>query len=251
MVLLAACGVAPAADPVPPASGYPQVAATEPVFVSSKKPLPAPPAALAKPISVPIAPVKPANVPAAIKQPTAPPMVNVVMPAQIVEPPPAVAEAPSVTDALKEYQILLESPSPEMLFGKLDSEKMLEKRMRQQAMQRQPPDTVQFPYNPPLTKAKYQERHFAEQTVYEEPNFVCYNRLYFEEKNAERYGWDLGFMQPVVSQLYFYKDLTLLPLRFIARPCQRFDSSAGECLPGDPVPYIVYPPEINLISCWR
>jgi hypothetical protein len=224
-----------------PARGFPQV---EPVFVSVSKPLPVPPAALAKPIGV-----------AESKEharPARPVAMAPVMPVQnqIVEPPPTVAEAPSVIDALKEYQILLDSPSPEMLFGKLDSEKMLEKRMRQQAMQRNPPDNVHFPVNPPLTKEKYQARNFAHSAIYEEPNYVVYNRLYFEDKNAERYGWDLGAIQPFVSTLRFYKDVALWPAAFLLNPCQTVDTSAGQCLPGDPVPYLIYPAEIGLFSCF-
>ena len=44
-----------------------------------------------------------------------------------------------------------------------------------------------------------------------EPAYVVYRRLYFEEKNAERYGWELGMFQPAVSTLYFFKDVALLP----------------------------------------
>jgi len=42
--------------------------------------------------------------------------------------PNAVSTTPSVTDALKEYQILLELPTREVLLNHLDSESMLEKR---------------------------------------------------------------------------------------------------------------------------
>ena len=43
-----------------------------------------------------------------------------------------------------------------------------------------------------------------------EPNYVCYNRLYFEQINAERYGWDLGFVAPFISAGEFFKDVVLL-----------------------------------------
>jgi len=215
------------AEPAPPARIFSQVPPSEPVFVSSKKPLLPPAADLAKPLP-PFG---------QIKSP-------LIQPAQKVDTQPA-ADIASPVEAYKE-QILLEPPSPEALFGRLDSEKMLEQRMRQQAMQRQPPDTVQFPERPSLPKEQYKGRAFAPQAIMAEPNFVGYNRLYFEEKNAERYGWDLGFIQPVISVLYFYKDAAFLPYHFMTRPCQRYETSAGYCLPGDPVPYILYAPEISV-----
>ena len=33
---------------------------------------------------------------------------------------------------------------------------------------------------------------------------------------------------------------------FAARPCQRYDTNYGKCLPGDPVPYLLYPTELSL-----
>ena len=52
-------------------------------------------------------------------------------------------------------------------------------------------------------------------------------------------------MQPLVSTLCFFKDTLLLPHNFASYPCRRFDTDAGQCRPGDPVPYIIYPPEIT------
>ena len=190
--------------------------------------------------------------PAPLKVSVPAPMSDVVLPTQVVEPQtPPVADPPSVVDGLRDYQILLEPPSPAVLFTSLDSEKMLEKRMRQQGLQRNPPENVQFPVNPPLTTETYQARAFPPQTEYEEPLFITYHRLYFEDKNAERYGWDLGFIQPILSTARFYGDVALLPFRFINRPCNRYESSAGQCLPGDPVPYTIFPPSISVLSCWN
>ena len=82
-----------------------------------------------------------------------------------------------------------------------------------------------------------------------EPNFVVHRRLHFEEKNAERYGWDLGIIQPLVSTLYFYKDALLWPNSLGTGLVTGFwDTSAGKCLPGSPVPYYLYPPEIDLFG---
>lgn len=79
-----------------------------------------------------------------------------------------------------------------------------------------------------------------------EPDYVVYRRLYFEEVNSERYGWDAGFVQPVFSTMHFYKDMIFWPFRVGSNMCERYDTSAGKCLPGSPVPYYLYPPEIDL-----
>src|SRR5207244_10717345 len=41
--------------------------------------------------------------------------------------------------------------------------------------------------------------------------YVVHRRLHFEDKNTERYGWDLGIIQPAVSAFLFYKDVFLWP----------------------------------------
>ena len=69
--------------------------------------------------------------------------------------------------------------------------------------------------------------------------------MYFEEKNAERYGWDAGIAQPVISTLFFYRDTLLWPARLASNPHERYDTNLGKCLPGSPVPYSLYPLEID------
>ena len=223
-MLLLIAGSTVFAEPAPLARMLPPA---EPEFHSSSKPLAAP-----KKQAV-FAPTTLKVVPAVAVQPPMPPV-------------PPMAEPSNIPDVLKEYQNLLEPPSSEALFGHLDSERILELRMRQQAMQRTPPDTVQFPRNPPLSTKEFEGRSFAQQVAFAEPYQVFYHRLYFEELNSERYGWSLGFIQPLVSTLAFYKDAIFLPHNFMSYPCRRYENSAGYCLPGDPVPYILYPPEITI-----
>jgi hypothetical protein len=140
---------------------------------------------------------------------------------------------------------LLEPPSPWALFYRLDSDKTLEARMNQQALQRKPPDKVKFPEQPIVSTEPFKERSIARRTMIAEPSFVTYNRLYFEDKNSERYGWDLGALQPIISGGKVAWDYAFFPYHFASRPFQRGETSAGECWPGDPVPYILYPPEIS------
>jgi hypothetical protein len=81
-----------------------------------------------------------------------------------------------------------------------------------------------------------------------EPGYVVHRRLYFEEKNAERNGWDLGFIQPVASTLVFYKDALLYPMHVASNLGERYDTSAGKCPPGNAVPLYLYPEEITLFG---
>jgi hypothetical protein len=79
-----------------------------------------------------------------------------------------------------------------------------------------------------------------------EPGYVVHRRLHFEELNAERYGWDLGPLQTLVSAAYFFGDVLAWP-HSLASGCQHgfWDTSAGKCAPGSPVPYYLYPPKLT------
>ncbi|MFN4259502.1 MAG: hypothetical protein ACK4RK_09385 [Gemmataceae bacterium] len=150
------------------------------------------------------------------------------------------------TDEAQEYQIHLTPPGPERVFGRLDSEKALQERMRQEARQRPIPERITFPRETVVTTEVYQGRHFPPMYEILEPAYVCYGRLLFEQKNLERYGWDLGPVQPLLSGLLFFADVACLPYNLGKRPCQRYETNAGYCLPGDPVPLYLYPPEISV-----
>jgi hypothetical protein len=144
-----------------------------------------------------------------------------------------------------EAYIRLEPPGKERLFGTRDTERELEERMRQERKDTGSPDTVVFPVAADLSTEPFQPRRLAPMTILAEPSYVVYQPLWFEEKNAERYGWDLGPVQPVVSTLCFFKDVFMWPHNCLAYPCRRFETDAGQCLPGDPVPYYLYPPELT------
>jgi len=85
----------------------------------------------------------------------------------------------------------------------------------------------------------------APSPLYLEPSYVVHRRLMFEEKNSERYGWNLGILQPAVSAAYFYKDLLIYPMKLASNLGERYDASAGKAMPGSPVPYLFYPPELT------
>jgi hypothetical protein len=102
---------------------------------------------------------------------------------------------------------------------------------------------IRFPDYPALPKPGVVARQWPPLTETVDPAFVCYRRLYFEQLNLERYGWDLGLLSPLVSQGAFYLDLALLPYHAATDPFRRFECNRGYCLPGDPVPLLLYPPE--------
>lgn len=103
------------------------------------------------------------------------------------------------------------------------------------------------PVVPPGTPYVAKTGSYPPLTEYIEPAFVVHRRLHFEEKNSERYGWDLGIIQPFVSAAAFYKDALLWPNSLASGLEVGFwDTSAGKCLPGTPVPYYLYPPGLTV-----
>jgi hypothetical protein len=143
------------------------------------------------------------------------------------------------------YVIQLEVPSLERVTRR-ESEKNLQERIRQEGRNRPDIGRVEFPYEPPISTEPYTPRQFPPMTCAVEPNYLCYGRLYFEEKNSERFGWDLGPINPLVSTSIFFWDVLTFPYQFGTDICRCYECSAGYCLPGDPIPYYLYPPQISL-----
>jgi hypothetical protein len=148
-------------------------------------------------------------------------------------------------DAQTAYKIPFDLPGSERLF-RIESEEALFQRMSQEARERKPEELV-FPEEPVLSKEPYYGRGWKKtMNMKVEPHFVCHGRLEFEQINSERYGWEFGVLQPVISTLNFYKDVALMPFHYFTQPCRTYDCSSGKCLPGDPVPLLIYPPEFTV-----
>jgi hypothetical protein len=146
----------------------------------------------------------------------------------------------------EEYQIQLTPPGPQRLF-KLESEAAFFERLRQEARQRPTPERIEFPEEPVLSKQQvFAGRYFPRMEEVVEPSYVCYGRLYFENKNFDRFGWDLGFVQPFVSGGLFFWDVATLPYHVFTDPCRCCECNSGYCLPGDPVPFLLYPPGLSV-----
>src|SRR5437588_4349618 len=87
-------------------------------------------------------------------------------------------------------QIQLTPPGPDQLFGHLDTERQFQERLRQEALERVPPERTGFPEEPILSRKPFVPRELPPNSEIVEPGYVTFNRLYFEQKNFERHGWD-------------------------------------------------------------
>src|SRR5262249_45161192 len=125
-------------------------------------------------------------------------------------------------------------------------EDSLHERMRQEARQRTPMERLTFPDEPVVSDRPYAGRSWPPSVETVEPTYVCYGRLYFEQKNPERYGWDLSLLSAIICATEFYFDFLTLPYNAGTEPFRKCECSAGYCLPGDPVPYLLYPPKLSL-----
>ncbi len=216
-----------------------------PVEVVPVQPAPAAPALPAAP---PAAELPPPTVsrPAPVTRPAFPSAAPSATVAQQPAPAPGVPPQGEAAVVQEEGSLSAEGvaalPGPQRLF-RLESERTLHERIRQQKRRVNPIDKVEFPDEPVLSRSPYYGRRWPAQRECAEPNYVCYGRLLFEQKNLERYGWDLGAVTPFVSALAFYEDFVTLPYHEFTDPCRCFECSAGYCLPGDPVPLLLYPVE--------
>jgi hypothetical protein len=124
------------------------------------------------------------------------------------------------------------------------SDESLMERIRQEYRERG--IAITFPEGPVLSTDTYQGRNYEARKMVVAPNYVIYRRLYFQQLNFERYGWDLGPITPVLSASVFFYDFVMLPYHWGTDVCRCDDNNAGYCLPGDPVPLLLYPPELSL-----
>lgn len=253
----AAEGVAQAAGQVPvPGVAVPDV----PVSTQGAGLLPAPRVAPAIPTASPILPTPsalPVTPPArAAAQPGSPPAA--AFPPYTAQRQPAqTTPDPAVTRLPPRDKVFL-------MYNDAELERMIAKAVRDETIARSSAGAKEKTTIPPLDDPSWQlpklppvappgTVYQPKTTGYEprvarvEPMYVVHRRLHFEEKNAERYGWDLGIIQPVVSTMYFYKDTLLWP-NSLASGCVHgfWDTSAGKCHPGSPVPYYLYPPGLTV-----
>jgi hypothetical protein len=147
--------------------------------------------------------------------------------------PPKTATSESEVD----FAIRTDLPGPDLLFRR-ESEDQVFERIRQEGTRPGGPRII-FPERF-ITKQEFQPRQFPEIVSEVEPGHVAHRRLFFEQKNFDRYLWEIGYLQPAVSSGRFLYDIILMPYHCGTEPLRRWDASAGKCLPGDPTPLLCY-----------
>jgi hypothetical protein len=137
--------------------------------------------------------------------------------------------------------IQLEPPGLERLAQSVQSDAQLKERIRQENRERKTPERIIFPSDPILSYDTYGGRKWNPTRLEVAPYYVCHGRLYFQQINSERYGWDLGVLHPVISGMVFLWDFVTFPYQLAKEPCRCIEYNTGWCLPGDPVPLLLYP----------
>ena len=146
-------------------------------------------------------------------------------------------QPPLITD--KQAQQLLEDegkytpPSKEELY-RVDSESTKFERLKQIRKIMNRPD-IDFPDEDTIRiRTSLEARKFGSMQATQVASYVVYQPLYFQQINHERYGWELGVFQPLVSTGQFYADVLMFPYKFAANPPWHCDANVGYALPGDP-----------------
>src|SRR5262249_45231700 len=94
----------------------------------------------------------------------------------------------------------LSIPGPKELF-RLESEEAMRERIRREYKEKK----LQFPDSTiVLSKTPFMARLWDPLAEVVEPYYSVYRRLYFEQINAERYGWDFGYLHPLIAVGTFY-----------------------------------------------
>ena len=126
---------------------------------------------------------------------------------------------------------------------RLESERRLRERAQAEAREAGK-QSLPFPKERPLSPGPPPSPRRDPVVARVEPTYVSYERLMFEQPNRERYGWDLGPVDALASAATFYGQVLTAPAARLVDPCRRSETSAGYCLPGDPVPLRVWVPVV-------
>jgi hypothetical protein len=249
-----AAAQAPAAKPVIPWTPYTQAAPQTPTIPSG---------------TVPVAPIatQPGLVPQTLTfqkpiEPSLPPLGVPAVPASTIPSPPAVPartvsttkppaapaapalELPVIAQAeppAKPTETTPFEPRWNDVF-RLDGDAVRNRRIQKELGDKMDEFPRPSPLVPPGTVYAPKTATYPSVMAKIEPSYVVHRRLYFEEPNAERAGWDMGAIQPILSAYRFTRDCVFLPQNVASGLWKnRWDTSAGKCPPGAPTPYYLYP----------
>jgi hypothetical protein len=115
------------------------------------------------------------------------------------------------------HPLRLTPPSAGQLF-RLESEEMLRERLRMEVRERLPHARIEFPDAPAPAPTRQVTRDWPACEKWVEPNYVISKRLFFEQRNLERYAENVGLFQPVVAAGVFSFDALLWPVRRVIHP---------------------------------
>lgn len=146
----------------------------------------------------------------------------------------------TVGDDRMEPYVRTDLPGPQRLFLR-QSETQFFDRIAQE-VKKQGGARAMFPETPILSKEPWRPRAFPPMVEFVEPAYVCHRRLYFEQPNFERYGYDFGVLQPAMNLGVFYYDVFMFPYHAFSDLHNCTECNVGKCLPGDPAP-MLYTPE--------
>jgi hypothetical protein len=147
-------------------------------------------------------------------------------------------------------ELSIRAPEPQQAF-RLESEAQFTERLAREAAEGRTPLGLTYkfalPSYPPVQpQVTWVPRVWEPLAEVVEPAYLCYGRLYFEQINAERYGWDLGPLHPLISAGIFFFDVGTFPYHAATEPLRCYECNPGYALPGDPMPLLLYPPNLNL-----
>ena len=169
-------------------------------------------------------------------------------------PPPTptgIVRVQAVTEELD--SIRPELPGIERMFMR-DSEAEFYNRLRQEAKRTPGAAPLIFPAQTPLSKESYTQlpypridpqtkQPFEQHVCVVEPSYVLHRRLFFEQPNFERAGYNFGILQPGICFGVFVYDLAFFPYHYWSDLHDRGDCNVGKCLPGDPYAPLLVPIE--------
>jgi hypothetical protein len=121
-----------------------------------------------------------------------------------------------------------------------DSETSYFRRVEQETRTSPHEPRLVLPETAPLSKEPFRPRTMPRMVELVEPIYLCHRRLYFEQPNFERLGYNFGILQPALSLGVFYYDLAMFPYHFWSDPHCRLECNVGKCLPGDCAPLLLY-----------
>ena len=130
---------------------------------------------------------------------------------------PAPIQAGPRTEGTLFYPLQLTMPDPSRLFV-LEAEDAFRERMRQEARSRGVRQTLEFPDRKSAAPTRAAPRHWTPYAKLVEPSYVVAGRLFWEQPAFERYGLDLGILQPGVSTSMFLFDTLVWPVRRVSPP---------------------------------